>query len=196
MLGIDVSAYQPVIDWAKVKEAGYNFAYIKATEGATLRQAHAFTQAEGAKAVGLPIGYYHFANTAKPAEEQAMFFHSVTSALPEPALIPVLDIETNAGKLDATDIEQWILDFEKALLSNAHKQLMLYSYAAFLNQNLPQPHNLWRIPLWLAQYTTAQIPKLPLGWHDFTLWQFTGNGMVAGVGKCDISRATTLPFMD
>lgn len=31
--GIDVSSYQPNIDWATVKANGIAFAYIKATEG-------------------------------------------------------------------------------------------------------------------------------------------------------------------
>jgi len=31
--GIDVSAYQPNINWATVKANGIKFAYIKATEG-------------------------------------------------------------------------------------------------------------------------------------------------------------------
>ena len=31
--GIDVSAYQPNIDWNTVKANGISFAYIKATEG-------------------------------------------------------------------------------------------------------------------------------------------------------------------
>jgi GH25 family lysozyme M1 (1,4-beta-N-acetylmuramidase) len=31
--GIDVSGYQPNVDWAAQKNAGIAFAYIKATEG-------------------------------------------------------------------------------------------------------------------------------------------------------------------
>ena len=31
--GIDVSSYQPDVDWKKVKANGISFVYIKATEG-------------------------------------------------------------------------------------------------------------------------------------------------------------------
>lgn len=31
--GIDVSSYQPNVNWGNVKTQGYTFAYIKATEG-------------------------------------------------------------------------------------------------------------------------------------------------------------------
>jgi GH25 family lysozyme M1 (1,4-beta-N-acetylmuramidase) len=31
--GIDVSSYQPNVNWGNVKAQGYTFAYIKATEG-------------------------------------------------------------------------------------------------------------------------------------------------------------------
>ena len=34
--GIDVSSYQPNIDWSAVKANGVEFAYIKATEGTSM----------------------------------------------------------------------------------------------------------------------------------------------------------------
>lgn len=38
--GIDVSAYQPSVDWAAQKSAGITFTYIKATEGTGELRAH------------------------------------------------------------------------------------------------------------------------------------------------------------
>ena len=35
--GIDVSSYQPNIDWGTVRSSGVTFAYIKATEGTSER---------------------------------------------------------------------------------------------------------------------------------------------------------------
>lgn len=39
--GIDVSGYQPSVDWAAAKANGLTFAFIKATEG-TSKSAHKF----------------------------------------------------------------------------------------------------------------------------------------------------------
>ena len=39
-IGIDVSDYQPTINWTTVKNAGYTFAWSKSTEGTALLPAH------------------------------------------------------------------------------------------------------------------------------------------------------------
>lgn len=77
--GIDVSSYQPNIDWARVKANGISFVYIKATEGTgpypSDSDLEAFTnsfgsgyhnpefhsQYIGATNVGVIRGSYHFA---------------------------------------------------------------------------------------------------------------------------------------
>ena len=58
--GIDVSKFQGDIDWNAVANSGVKFAWIKATEGGD-RDARFQANWEGAKAVGIPHGAYHFA---------------------------------------------------------------------------------------------------------------------------------------
>lgn len=69
--GIDVSAWQPRIDWAKVVAAGHRFAYLKATEGERYVSPVYREQAAGAKAAGLLVGAYHFARPDADATDDA-----------------------------------------------------------------------------------------------------------------------------
>jgi GH25 family lysozyme M1 (1,4-beta-N-acetylmuramidase) len=94
--GIDVSGFQPNIDWNAVKANGVEFAYIKATEGTSKHELSelsfgpldrmslafpAYTSPEfskqytGATNVGLIRGGYHFAQpSAGSGADQANFF--------------------------------------------------------------------------------------------------------------------------
>lgn len=92
-LGIDVSHYQPSVNWATVKKNGVEFAYIKATEGhsaykyiilgSLINDANILAyisptfsdQYTGATKAGLIRGGYHFAQPASSSgATQAKYF--------------------------------------------------------------------------------------------------------------------------
>ena len=56
ILGVDVSSYQPRIDWTKVATAGVKIAYCKATEGISYKNPQYSAQMHGAEGAGLRIG--------------------------------------------------------------------------------------------------------------------------------------------
>jgi len=60
--GIDVSHWQGTIDWNKVKEAGIQFAIIKAggSDDGFYTDSKWEANYKGAKAAGIPIGAYYF----------------------------------------------------------------------------------------------------------------------------------------
>ena len=58
--GIDVSRYQGDIDWRRVKRAGTEFAWIKATEGGDYVDPKFMENWNQARAAGVPRGAYHF----------------------------------------------------------------------------------------------------------------------------------------
>ncbi|KIJ08264.1 glycoside hydrolase family 25 protein [Paxillus involutus ATCC 200175] len=60
--GIDVSSYQPNVNWATVKKNDIAFAYIKATEGTSYISPTFDSQYTGAAKAGLIRGGYHFAH--------------------------------------------------------------------------------------------------------------------------------------
>lgn len=79
--GIDVSKHQGIIDWAKVKADGIEFAIIRAGFGNSIRQKDPYFDAniKGALAVGIDVGAYWFsyAYTVEQAKAEAEVFLQV-----------------------------------------------------------------------------------------------------------------------
>lgn len=192
--GIDISHYQPKINWQKVKGAGISFAYIKTTEGVTVKDTFAASHATSAKLVGIKIGYYHFAslndtNVAADATAEAKFFDSVMKVLPIADLPPVLDIEVNKSNLSPKAVQLWISTFLDVMVQLGYPKTILYSYTPFLDQNLPLDHPFGNNPLWIAQYKNVNYPKMPHGWDKYTVWQYSSTDPVDGIGPCDNNKA-------
>ena len=72
--GIDVSYWQGDIDWRKVREAGIQFAFIKATEGGDHLDPKFLQNWHAAKRAGVARGAYHFIYWCRLASEQADWF--------------------------------------------------------------------------------------------------------------------------
>src|SRR6476646_3093386 len=58
--GLDVSHYQGTINWTSVKNAGYSFTFMKATQGNTYVDPTFATNITGATSKGIYVGPYHF----------------------------------------------------------------------------------------------------------------------------------------
>lgn len=212
MEGVDVAypqgklkgkVYVSVLDWKKVFAAGRTFAYIKATQGLTRNDPAAMAHATGAKAAGLKIGYYHFANVNNTPAKEAKHFHDVAKALPKADLCPVLDIETNnesekakaqgVKPLTPIQIQEWIKNYIAAMAALGYPKVVIYSYTPFLDANLPANHPFGTYPLWVAAYNNKPAPKLPRGWKEYALWQYSGTGKLDGVPvDIDLNRANSL----
>ena len=76
--GIDVSRYQGIIDWDQVAGSYLiSYAYLKATEGASLVDKTYHRNLKEAKRVGLSVGAYHFYRPNISWKEQYDNFTSV-----------------------------------------------------------------------------------------------------------------------
>ena len=58
--GVDVSHYQGEIDWRALRQNGVRFAYIKATEGASLRDPRFTENWRRSHDAGMVRGAYHY----------------------------------------------------------------------------------------------------------------------------------------
>ena len=92
LFGIDVSHHQGTIDWNKVKAAGVQFVFLKATEGETFVDKRYAINRAGAKAVGIPCGAYHFFRPKASLTAQIDNFVKTVAKLQPGDLPPVLDI--------------------------------------------------------------------------------------------------------
>lgn len=194
MKGIDVSSYQGNPDWAKVRAAGIDFTYVKASEGVGAPAKGFSQQASGAWGAGIPhVGFYHFATLNKPdavemdAKSEAVYFAGLIHDRGN--MLPVLDIEANPGHLNPLQVTDYIIAFIAQMKLLGYPETVIYSYAPFLDENLPTGHPFGGNKLWLAQYTTGGSPRhLPKGWNTWWCWQYTSKGVVDGiVGDVDMN---------
>lgn len=181
--GIDVSNYQPDLNWQQQWNAGIRFAYIKATEGDYYESPVFNEQYSGSYDQGMIRGAYHFGNPdVDTAAGQARFFvdngggwSSDGQTLPG-----VLDIEYDPYGDDdkcygqsAGQLVNWIEEFVDTYEQLTGRAAVIYSNGnwwrdctnnstAFAGEN----------PLWFARWNTEPGP-LPGGWTDYTFWQYT-----------------------
>jgi lysozyme len=94
--GMDVSAYQGNIDWQRVKRAGVEFVFIKATEGATYIDKVFARNRSGAREVAIPCGAYHYFQPNVSAPSQIENLVRTVGRLQKGDLPPVLDVENPA----------------------------------------------------------------------------------------------------
>jgi GH25 family lysozyme M1 (1,4-beta-N-acetylmuramidase) len=197
--GIDVAAFQhpksaeypqgAPISWAQVAGSGVRFAAIKATEGNYYANPFYGADLAGARAAGLAVIGYAFANPLKKygsAAGQARYLVSQARAAgPVPPLM--LDIEYNpypGGEcygLTAPQLTAWVTQFENTAKALTGHLPIIYTTAQWWAACTGDTTALTAAPLWDAAYLTARDPPLPAGWTDWALWQYTSSGTVPGI---------------
>jgi GH25 family lysozyme M1 (1,4-beta-N-acetylmuramidase) len=188
--GIDVSHYQGSIDWAKVKASGKSFAFMKATEGSTYTDPMLKTNWAGAQAVGIYRGAYHFARPSTgTAVAQAKYFVSKVGSMKDAGTLPpVLDLEVTGG-LGPAALRSWTTAWLTTVESLTGRTPILYCSSYFCQDQLGNGAAFAHYPLWIANYTTASAPRMPLGWSSWTFWQNTSSGSVSGIsGPVDMNK--------
>lgn len=179
--GIDISHHNgPEIDFEAVRDAGYSFVYIKATEGTNFKDRHFVNNARRAREAGLRVGAYHFFRFDTDGEMQALnLMHSLRGY--------TLDLPV------AIDVEEWgnpdgeatsrIVTRMRDLFDTMHRggfDVIIYTnkdgYERFVKGNFDG------MPLWISSFTT------PPGDIDWDVWQYSHTGTVPGVpGSVDLN---------
>lgn len=205
--GIDVSAYQPNIDWPKVAASGIQFAFIKATEGTDWRSVEWSKQWNGAQDAGLYRGPYHFGRWENDnAVAEARWFRRVVGELAPRDISPVLDLEWITGKKrPADEVCKWALTFLDEVAQLFQRTPILYLGPSFWRYHVRPgkgSERLAQYPLWIVDYrqahrdegAAAKLSPTPMVGADWPwdFWQWTGSGTTPGVTdkhgravKCD-----------
>ncbi len=90
--GVDVSSYQGDVDWKEIRGEGYDFAFVKATEGSTHVDPSFEVNWKKARRARLLVGAYHFLSYDSDGDTQAENFIR-TVPKKRNALPPVVDVE-------------------------------------------------------------------------------------------------------
>jgi GH25 family lysozyme M1 (1,4-beta-N-acetylmuramidase) len=186
--GIDVSHWQGSINWPKVKAAGMQFAFMKATESTTYTDTAFATNWAGAASVGMYRGAYHFARpkVGTGAAQADYFVSRVGSFQGAGTLPPVLDLEATGG-LGVTALRTWTQAWLTRVEQVTGRIPIIYVSPAFWESYLGNSTAFTRYPLWIAHYGVS-APRVPGGWPTWTFWQRTSSGSVSGIsGNVDMN---------
>lgn len=173
--GIDISAHNGEIDFPLLRDAGIDFAYIKATEGANFRDRRFLQNATGLSRVGIPVGAYHFFRFDRDGEMQAWNFINALRGR-RFQLPPAVDVE-DWGNPEGMSVPK-VRDELRRMLNLMRREgydPVVYSNKNGYNRYIRSFFN--DFPLWICSFTDP-----PLG-SDTTwaIWQFSHHGAVPGI---------------
>lgn len=189
-LGVDVSTYNGVIDWKKVKVAGYDFAILKIIRKDLNADSSFERNWNGCIAAGIEIkGVYNYsyATTVEKAKKDAQ---AVIKALNGRKTTVWLDVEDNCqknlGYALISVIQAYRAEIEKAGLTFG-----IYTGLSFYNTFIKKHANGFVCPLWIARYgknTGFRDNKYQPQLDDLVGWQYTSKGKVNGInGYVDLN---------
>lgn len=186
--GIDVSYYQPNIDWTKVRADGVRFAFIRVSDGLGTVDTKFATHWAGSRAAGIKHGAYQFFRPSQDPIAQANLLLSKIGT-PEPDdLPPVIDVEADGGLTPAqvaAKVKLWV-DHVSAATGQTP---IIYTGFYFWRDQVGAPAFAASYPLWHAQYTSAACPNIPAPWSNWAFWQYTDSGTIDGIsGPVDTNR--------
>jgi GH25 family lysozyme M1 (1,4-beta-N-acetylmuramidase) len=184
--GVDVSALNGEIDWAKVAEEQIAFAMIRAavrnTDGELAQDERFQENMSGAKSVGLRIGCYVDldADSEKAAEEIADFVLSNLSMSQQEMGAPVavrVQIPDHTSSLSGQTREEWTQGVRAfcAKIKKAGYEPVIYANTAAFHMLLNMAE-LEEYDKWIADY--GDYLYFP---YKFKCWQYSLKGTVNGI---------------
>lgn len=178
--GIDVSSYQGVIDWRRVKQMAegrvhISFAFIKATQGVIKVDPYFERNWRQALKAGVVCGAYHYFEPKFGGAWQARFF--LQNVQPVKGNLPVVvDVEELDGVKPAV-MRQELNDFLKLTTARTRARPIIYTGLTFYKDNLQGYFK--KYPLWFSNYDNPE-PAVEKG-TKWTFWQHSDRARVNGI---------------
>jgi len=174
--GIDISHYNKVYDWNKVKNHS-KFCIIKASEGGSRKDPmfnHYWVESKNHKIVR---GAYHFFTPGVPAIKQFLNFKNQVK-LYSGDLPPILDVELK--ECDMNEVNKWLE------LAEQYYQVKPIIYSDYLFFKVFMERKVNKCPLWL--YFNGKYKVKPsFNNFDCVFWQYNQQGRVNGlIGDTDL----------
>ena len=193
--GIDVSKYQPKVNWAQVKASGVDFVIIRVGyrgygSGVMVEDPYFKSHIAGAKAAGLKVGVYFYSQavTVEEAVEEASMAIQLCSGygLQYPIYFDTEATGTGVGRADNLSKTQ------RTAIANAFCQTVrnsgykagVYASKSWFYYQLDYSQ-LSQYDIWLAHYASSTDFS-----HRYDMWQYTGSGSCPGIsGAVDLNWA-------
>ncbi len=182
--GIDASHFSKNVQWNDVRDKGYDFAYLKATQG-KLADVSFTSNVKKAATAGILTGAYHSFDYCLPFQMQLSAFEEMVVPTVTD-LPPALDVEWPYGQSQKDCLSTKTIVETNASIKHmlegmekiSGKKPVLYVPKAWIDEaNLNLDEVLTEYPLWIADYSRSSKatggPKLKTPW---TFWQHTARG--------------------
>ncbi|EMY32495.1 lysozyme M1 [Arthrobacter crystallopoietes BAB-32] len=207
--GMDVSGWQPSVNWQTEWNLGARFAYVKATEDVTYRNPQFSNQYTGSYNVGMIRGAYHFAipsTNLATARAQATYFvrNGGGWSADGKTLPPLLDIEFNpypqlgntCYNLTPSQMVAWVREFSNTMKALTGRVPAIYTNGSWWNQCTNYSTAFKDHPLHVAHFSTGNVtyPWLPAGWKRYDIWQYSESGPF--LGDSNVWRGTLTQLRD
>lgn len=188
--GLDVSGYQPNVDWWGERDKGARFSYNKVSEGNYYTNPYKTNQAQGARNAGLYQGGYHFAiPSISSGTTQAQYFINNGGGWKNDGktLPGMLDLEWNpypslgnmCYNMNQTQMRTWINEFISTYKQKTGTAPTIYTAKSWWDTCVGNTNMFSGINLHVARYSNT-VGELPQGWNRHTIWQYSDSGIFAG----------------
>lgn len=187
--GIDVSAYQGEIDWARVKAASVDFVILRASGGVGKDQNFEANYA-GAHAAGLDVGVYYCTAATTPAKAVAEAEQLLTWLDGKRLEYPVyFDMEgTDQSALPDNAARTALCTAFIRRMKQAGWCAGVYSNKTWFETLLDLPALMRESEIWWAHWPESGQPDID--YSRYGLWQYASDGRVDGVkGNVDVDVA-------
>lgn len=175
--GVDVSAYQGLIDWEVLASQDISFAFMKATEGSSFTDKYFEKNYEQAQKTDLRIGAYHFFSYDSPGATQAEHFINTVEKC-ETMLPPVIDLEfygnyTNHPP-DQAVVRKELNNMISILKEHYHMDPIIYATQKSYSLYLEGAYD--NCDIWIRNVFTTPL----LSGRKWTFWQYTDKARLDG----------------
>jgi GH25 family lysozyme M1 (1,4-beta-N-acetylmuramidase) len=189
--GIDVSKWQGAIAWARLPK-DTAFAFVRCSDGIDHPDPRFAENWRAAKEHGLIRGVYQYLRPDVDVREQVELMAEMireAGGLEAGDLPPAVDVEA-FGNEDCTPEQfraataEWIQLCEELL----ERRPIVYTGPSVQDANdLGSVEGITDYPLWVAHYTDRPGPWIAEPWEGWQMWQYTGEGQIAGIqGDVDL----------
>ena len=195
--GIDVAEFQGEIDWQQVKQAGFDFVFIRVggrgwgEEGKLYSDTMAQKYYKDAKAAGLKVGAYFFSQATTPEEAKQEAAYALKETAHWELDLPIaydweyISEDARTANMDSRTLTDCIIAFCETVKAG-NRQPLLYTNPSQAGVGV-YLEELEQYGTWIALYSEEMTYPYP-----FDFWQYTKEGSVPGINTVvDINLALT-----
>jgi len=190
--GMDVSAWQPDVDFGAAYAQGARFAYIKVSEGVSYQSRTYQKQYLDSAVVGMVRGGYAYAQPSQASgRATADYFFASGGGWSDDntTLPPLLDIEYGSASqgtcygLSWSAMRNWIHDFSDQVYNRIHRFPAIYTTTDWWKRCTNNSRQFAGNPLFVAIYPVNDFTspgELGHSWTKWKFWQWRAAGTFPG----------------